>query len=203
MIYSTCNLCYYLIWPLRCYSINLSTLNVLRLKFIKLFIIPLIVVVIKLSVLSIVLLCSQELKCPKFRIYSRSSYLIILFWTTDNWNTHSISSPFGFSHALVGFNTRTQSISINYLHCKYNSSTKHNSIVRYLLQRLKGIFYISLYAAYINNQTIKKTSIEFMLKYITNKGTWLCIYENMLVKWRTLVGYLKLISKRLILAIIN
>ena len=126
-----------------------------------------------MSVLSIVLLCSQELKCPKFRIYSRSSYLIILFWTTDNWNTHSISSPFGFSHALVGFNTRTQSISINYLHCKYNSSTKHNSIVRYLLQRFKGIFYIKFVCRTYKqpnnievfdwNNTLKHLH-EFMLK---------------------------------------
>lgn len=113
-----------------------------------------------MSVLSVVLLCSQELKCPKSRIYSRSSYLIILFCTADNWNTHSISSPFGFSHALVGFNTRTQSISINYLHCKYNSSTKHNSIVRYLLQHYKRYLLCMFCTAFLNNKTIRRILIK-------------------------------------------
>ena len=112
-------------------------IDVLWFRIIKLFLHHLLLIVVLTNFRS---LLRDLFKCPKsFRSLHLS--LIILFWTADNWNTHSISSPFGFSHALVRVHTVHKTTLINYWHSKCNSSTKHKPVLDILKLQIKTHIY--------------------------------------------------------------
>jgi hypothetical protein len=124
---------YCLIWPPRCLSINLTTLMFCGLELLNYFYI----IYCLLWFSQIFGRCKENYLNAQNLFKSLHLCLIILFWTADNWNTHSISSPFGFSHALLRVHTVHKASLINYWHCKCNSSTKHKPVLDISQQQIK------------------------------------------------------------------